>query len=47
VLYVEPRLGDDGEPLIGNDLAITVATRMAAGEPDLLGAYRCGHDLGG
>ena len=31
VLFVaEPRLGDDGKPLISNDLAITVATRMAA-----------------
>ena len=31
VLYVaEPRLGDDGDPLISSDRAITVATRLAA-----------------
>ena len=31
VLFVaEPMLGEDGEPMIGNDQAITLATRMAA-----------------
>ena len=31
VLYVaEPVIGDDGQPLVGNDQAITIATRLAA-----------------
>ena len=49
VLYVaEPALDDDGEPLITNEQAITVATRMAAELTRICSAHTGGrHHLGG